>query len=818
MPPRKPRNASQAANRPVTRSMAKKSSGASQLEDEADLARRTAQLVVHEDGAEQIPGQSSATSASQIPPRRKSPTRAAVPQNITPMKHRQQRYKDAIKAASRGTGKSGGQDTNSAYLYSGTAGHADSYHHSQKETDDLALAHAKYIVDRRTQKDAAQVLALFSSAADSDTVDSIAARMESVLGGDLSDPELAEYAGQFREWLAHSSFSTERPIYGYCEAFVLFVARLIKSRHRRDAGWRLVLPGECNDFKPIDSNSNRQPDMCFQLDAIDSNVSTRNIQRYIDTFAIAEAKRLDTRAEGDKALAQLVDNSTNIYLAQLDRRFLWGLTVCASSVYAALMIHDKVLVSPAMDIRTAEGRKQFISLLVYWSMCPQERLGYDPTIRRCESGELQSMTGDSVQDEMDSIAYEIDCYDDKECQWHTYISVRTIAGASRCMGRHTRTIIARRKHEAGASAISTPAGASVDAQEVVIKDAWARTSADADKDDTRNEIELLRIVRNTFSWDKSMMYSKLEAGGTVQLKRDGVYVDDTTAAVLDMLGSDAREQLDIPYRVHRRIVTSPVGHDIKTVKNEEELIIVLAEAMHCHNRILNECGILHRDISTGNILVVRSDSAPSGVHGLLIDLDSAIQTDANLKAPAERSGTPVFMSIANVEDLAEDRTALDDWESLLYVICWLATFGIKSSNRIAVIENSEYPITSWSVGTATAIALAKRTHMDSSKAFETNITDKFQSKYKLLKNLALDIYWELFQHKFCPGAIFDPNPSPEISTRRRHRASRPREDPLVKRSQHVEEIVNNLMDALEDIRKEAEQSIRNKDIAASLKQ
>ncbi|KAI9469393.1 hypothetical protein BX667DRAFT_509517 [Coemansia mojavensis] len=780
MPPRKPRNASQAANRPVTRSMAKKSSGASQLEDEADLARRTAQLVVHEDGAEQIPGQSSATSASQTPPRRKSPTRAAVPQNMTPMKHRQQCYKDMIKGkrSSHGTGKSGSQDTNSTYLYSGTAGHADSYHRSQKETDDLALAHAKYIVDRRTQKDAAQVLALFSSAADSDTADSIAARMESVLGGDLSDPELAE----------------------------------------RDADWRLVLPGECNDFKPIDSNSSRQPDMCFQLDAIDSNVGTRNIQRYIDTFAIAEAKRLDTRAEGDKALAQLVDNSTNIYLAQLDRRFLWGLTVCASSVYAALMIHDKVLVSPAMDIRKAEGRKQFISLLVYWSMCPQERLGYDPTIRRCEPGELQSMTGDSVQDEMDSITYEIDCYDDKERQWHTYVSVRTIAGASRCMGRHTRTIIARRKHETDASAISTPAGASVDAQEVVIKDAWARTSTDADKDDTRNEIELLRIVRNTFAWDKSMMYSKLEAGGTVQLKRDGVYVDDTTAAVLDMLGSDAREQLDIPYRVHRRIVTSPVGHDIKTVKNEEELVIVLAEAMHCHNRILNECGILHRDISTGNILVVRSDSAPSGVHGLLIDLDSAIQTDANLKAPAERSGTPVFMSIANVEDLTEDRTALDDWESLLYVICWLATFGIKSDDRLVDAQTKRRPIHLWSEGDMDDIANHKRTHMDSSKSFETNITDKFQSKYKLLKNLALDIYWELFQHKFCPGAIFDPNPSPEISTRRRPRASRPREDPLVKRSQHVEEIVNNLMDALEDIRKEAEQSIRNKDTAASLKQ
>ncbi|KAJ1747052.1 hypothetical protein LPJ79_005525 [Coemansia sp. RSA 1821] len=496
------------------------------------------------------------------------------------------------------------------------------------------------------------------------------------------------------------------------------------------------------------------------------------------------------------------------------------------------MIHDKVLVSPAMDIRKAEGRKQFISLLVYWSMCPQERLGYDPTIRRCEPGELQSMTGDSVQDEMDSIAYEIDCYDDKECQWHTYVSVRTIAGASRCMGRHTRTIIARRKHEAGASAISTPAGASVDAQEVVIKDAWARTSADADKDDTRNEIELLRIVRNTFAWDESMVYSKLEAGGTVQLKRDGVYVDDTTAAVLDMLGSDAREQLDIPYRVHRRIVTSPVGHDIKTVKNEEELIIVLAEAMHCHNRILNECGILHRDISTGNILVVRSDSAPSGVHGLLIDLDSAIQTDANLKAPAERSGTPVFMSIANVEDLTEDRTALDDWESLLYVICWLATFGIKSSNRIAVIENSEYPITSWSAGTATAIALAKRTHMDNIKSLGNNITNKFQGRYKLLKNLAANLHKALFLNEGCLGALRSLSTSNEDTTKpnagdsdisdsddsdedtessgEEEAAASYDLDPLVERCKYMDSIVDKLLGIMDSMKAEAERRLSKK--------
>ncbi|KAJ2450296.1 hypothetical protein EV183_004390, partial [Coemansia sp. RSA 2336] len=738
-----------------------------------------------------------------------------VPENMSPMKKREQRYKDAIKEASHSTEKSSGQHTSLTYHpCSGTAGHADSYDKSQKEADDLALAHAKYIVEHCTQKDVVQLLALFSSAADSNTVDNISARMESMLDGDSGDPVLAD------------SFPTEPPIYEYCEAFMLFVARLVKPRHARNAGWRLVLPGKCNDFKPIDSNSNRKPDMCFQLDAISSKVDTRNVKQYIETFAIAEAKRLDTRAEGDKALAQLVDNSTNIYLTQLDRRFLWGLTICASSVYAVLMTHDRVLVSPAMDIREAEGRKQFISLLVYWSMCPQERLGYDPTIRRCKPDVFQTITGNSVQDEIDSITYEIDCYDDKDCQWHTYISVRTIAGARRCMGRHTRTIIARRKHMASVSAISTPVGANVNAQHVVIKDAWATANADAD--DTRNEVELLRIVRDTLSWDKAMIYPKLEVGGTVQLERDGVYVDDTTATMLDIL---ACEQLDIPHRVHRRIVTSPVGHDLKLVNSEEELVVVLAEAMQCHSRLLNECGILHRDISTGNILVVRSDSAPSGVHGLLIDLDSAILTDANFKAPAERSGTPVFMSIANVEDLAEDRTAVDDWESLLYVICWLATFGINSDDRKVVVEKSEYPITLWSTGTTTAIALAKRTHMDSSKNFETNVTDKFQSKYKLLKKLATDLHKTLFLNEKCLGALRSRSTSNGDTTRSNASDSDISDsddsdedtgssdeedadldyfDPLVERCKYVDSIVDTLLGVMDSMKAKAERRLHKK--------
>ncbi|KAJ1860933.1 hypothetical protein LPJ78_005615 [Coemansia sp. RSA 989] len=190
------------------------------------------------------------------------------------------------------------------------------------------------------------------------------------------------------------------------------------------------------------------------------------------------------------------------------------------------------------------------------------------------------------------------------------------------------------------------------------------------------------------------------------------------------------------------------------------------------------------------------------------------------------------MSIANVEDMTEDRTALDDWESLLYVICWLATFGIKSSNRIAVIENSEYPITSWSAGTATAIALAKRTHMDNIKSLGNNITNKFQGRYKLLKNLAANLHEALFLNEGCLGALRSLSTSNEDTTKpnagdsdisdsddsdedtessgEEEAAASYDLDPLVERCKYMDSIVDKLLGIMDSMKAEAERRLSKK--------
>ncbi|PIA12530.1 hypothetical protein COEREDRAFT_31547, partial [Coemansia reversa NRRL 1564] len=70
--------------------------------------------------------------------------------------------------------------------------------------------------------------------------------------------------------------------------------------------------------------------------------------------------------------------------------------------------------------------------------------------------------------------------------------------------------------------------------------------------------------------------------------------------------------------VHKRVALSPVGRPLNKLKSVYELVIVIADAMHCHMEIANKCGILHRDISWNNVLFRRESGL---VQGMLIDFD-----------------------------------------------------------------------------------------------------------------------------------------------------------------------------------------------------
>ncbi|KAJ2692807.1 hypothetical protein H4R19_006094, partial [Coemansia spiralis] len=472
-------------------------------------------------------------------------------------------------------------------------------------------------------------------------------------------------------------------IYLLVTAFILYIQCQIKhlcmpAAAHRPVTWarqaqqrqldvsRLLLPSEGNDFKPRGFDELEKIDIALQYCGVDAAVKAQTETHTHDIFAVVECKTMPDQK--DKALDQLIQYTRNLYRVQYNRHFAWGLSVCGVDVRAVVMLHDAVLVSPMMSVATLSGRRRLVELLVNWAMCDDVQAGYDPTV---------------VFDPA-TRHYRIQCLDDGgETVW--YRTTDFILPADNMIGRHTRCFVAERENEEGKEGRPNDV--------VVIKDTFAAAAPPSAIDDGRNEIQLLRKIRETFVGDKSVdfLYPELVRGGDVKLRVGASEMDDNTDAIFSLMGatrqdkpepSDKDDQpkcrwLEQPYHVHRRLVMRLKGRRLKAVRTQAEIVIALAEAMQCHMAVYQCCWILHWDISFNNILVVYGpDGAP---RGLLIDFDYAILLDnIHMSRQPDRSGALAYMSIGNLEHTGQKQTALDDWESLLYTLCMWGTLGLES--------------------------------------------------------------------------------------------------------------------------------------------
>ncbi|KAJ1919303.1 hypothetical protein H4219_002065 [Mycoemilia scoparia] len=265
---------------------------------------------------------------------------------------------------------------------------------------------------------------------------------------------------------------------------------------------------------------------------------------------------------------------------------------------------------------------------------------------------------------------------------------------------------------------------------VVIKDAWTYATEDPGQD-TCDEIKFLRRINERLADDDSdIIYPKLMAGGRVKITyaSTGNVIEDSTATILGKLYDPSGESnAKIPFRAHKRLVMSPIGQPLKTANSFDEFVAVICDAMKCHTRIYNQCNILHRDISDNNILVVRGEN--NSVQGLLIDFDNAVDLNESIMgARPERTGTFPFMSINNLMACPVRRTALDDWESLLYVICYYATIGLDKKHRPTPTEMAEYAVKKWADGPASSVAATKQANLATIGVFEEKFIKKFNSR------------------------------------------------------------------------------------------
>ncbi|KAJ2755834.1 hypothetical protein GGI19_001339 [Coemansia pectinata] len=618
---------------------------------------------------------------------------------------------------------------------------------------------------------------------------------------ELNEPVLSKrltlLANAFKPWLlplgdtAADKFSKEKPIYSYFRDVVLFVMVCLKTLHAGSdvpENYRLLLPnGTGGDSKGKDSTQGFKVDQVLVLrpwsDEIGQGVKE---WRYANILAVAEAKVPDNVPTVKKkssppgfnfpssvdvppptnlkaAQGQMLCYSRHIYESQHNRLLIWGLTFCGSLARVYNSGPDCTLSSADLDMREASGRRQFVEWLVYMSLGEDEQRGFNPAVQLVDSemrGKYWKIDVPEIVDE----GYHSGYTDHATMSYYSR-GPTVVAGSS--FGRNTRGFPATKDIN------------SIDRPDVFVKTAWQH--AERGPNSTRlSELDCLKLIKKEFDDGKDGINVPILVAGGVMAKRrsDGSFVPLTTDAFYvgnilerhEVVGSSAtigdglvqqpglhsandderNPLLDRPlsklvaFRQQYALVTDKICEPLNTVKTADELIIVLYDAMRAHSWVLENCSLVHRDISPNNIMRV---------------------------ARPERTGTKPFMSVPNLEGHPEQRTEFDDWESLLYVLCWIATFGINADDRNILAEvHKKHKVTleisEWHTSNnIVAIATKKRNHLHGLDLFTTNIVACFPipreddelPDYRPLQHLAIDLYNAMFQHpkvdEGCRGAL-----------------------------------------------------------------
>ncbi|KAJ2082247.1 hypothetical protein GGI09_004657 [Coemansia sp. S100] len=227
----------------------------------------------------------------------------------------------------------------------------------------------------------------------------------------------------------------------------------------------------------------------------------------------------------------------------------------------------------------------------------------------------------------------------------------------------------------------------------LIKDLWMTTGSSSADDACESSV--LNVLHAEFdkSNESSGSFVQLVSARPMYISQGDTVVTDSTATAFTGLPSmthnvaKAGDNAQSSFRSntqclsnrqvcqHRCTVAKWGGKTISEADNQCQVIVVVADAMAALNTVYAKCKILHSNISNRAILLQQTVDR---IRGILAEFDYACYA-------SDSSGVDkvpelmLFQSIHSLEDPKAVRTLLDDLESLLYLVCWLGSFGINQA-------------------------------------------------------------------------------------------------------------------------------------------
>ncbi|KAI0904635.1 serine/threonine-protein kinase Sgk2 [Ustulina deusta] len=538
-----------------------------------------------------------------------------------------------------------------------------------------------------------------------------------------------------KKWTDFPTTPDEKPVWDWL--------RSLEECFLADAPYKLYTTKTANQFK----ERKGQMDLFLQTPATKASSTFF----YKDVLVVGEQKKSYDTSRFKADLLQLTRYVRGVFADQPTRRFIHAFSLCASKMELWVFDRSGAYSSGPFDIHDEPDK--FARAFVGYTTMDDDAMGLDTFIERKDGYRyviLDNANGKETKVKLDKamvrpkaiVCRGTTCYEtqnshvakfswasDKrklEVEQLKLAEGRGVKGVARVVAHRQITTIAEMREGLAFPKPHKFRGDAVHFDDLASVTASANTSGNKRKsssDYTSNNASGSK--RRQSNSQKSKLAKEFNNQPSISKDKPSLYTP----------GEDVWEN-----RIYSCLVVSPAGRVISDFKTTRELLESMRDAIKAHQSLYTTGNILHRDISSNNIIITEPETA-DGFKGMLIDLDLAKVRDSGPSGAQHQTGTMQFMAVEVLRTV--DHTYRHDLESFFYVLLWMCVRQ-SWSNGFAGEERppKESLLRKWEIGNFKDIARTKEGDMTVNSL--ERIMGEFPEALDVVKPLCLRIRKILF--------------------------------------------------------------------------
>ncbi|KAI0448354.1 serine/threonine-protein kinase Sgk2 [Xylaria acuta] len=509
-----------------------------------------------------------------------------------------------------------------------------------------------------------------------------------------------------KKWTGFPTPPDEKPVWDWL--------RSLEDHFLADAPYKLHTTKTANQFK----ERKGQMDLFLQTPATEASSTFW----YKDVLVVGEQKKSYDTSRFKADLLQLTRYVRSVFADQPTRRFIHAFSLCASKMELWVFDRSGAYSSGPFDIHSKPDK--FARAFIGYTTMDDDAMGLDTFIER-EDGYRYVRLDKAMVRQKAIVCRGTTCYETQNSHvakfsWASDKRKLEVEQLKLAEGRGITTIAEMReglefpkpyKFRDDAVHFDDPPSATASANTSGNK---RKSSSDYTSDNASGS------KRRQSSSQKSKLPKEFNDQLSIGKDKPSLYTPD----------EDLWEN-----RIYSCLVVSPAGRVISDFKTTKELLESMRDAIKAHQSLYMTGNILHRDISSNNIIITEPETA-DGFKGMLIDLDLAKVKDSGPSGARHQTGTMQFMAVEVLR--TADHTYRHDLESFFYVLLWMCARQ-SWSNGFAGEERppKESLLRRWEIGSFKYIAAAKEGDMTVNRL--EGIMGEFPEAFDVVKPLCLRI-------------------------------------------------------------------------------